>query len=141
MHYQLKEWQVYCKSLFHGRTTVYEEYIEYVLTVFVIRVLEFQKTNSDHLGKRKIRHPTIEAKFWNQVCPKNWVTNLLKKSSIKTVITYNNISSCQITVYLENSRLWDQIWPIERMMKILRNRHWIHNQHITSNSCASQSLT
>ena len=38
---------------------------------------------------------------------------------IKTVITYNNISLFQITAYLENSRLWDQIWPKERMIKIL----------------------
>ena len=62
MHYQPKEWQVHFKSLLHGRTSVYEEYIECTL-VFVIRVTEFQKTNSDHLGKRKIRHATIEARF------------------------------------------------------------------------------
>ena len=140
MHYPPKEWQVYCKLLLYGRTSVYEEYIEWIL-VLVIRVPEFQKTNSGHLGKRKIRHATIEARFWDQICPKNWVANILKKNPIKTVITYNNICLCQITVYLENSRLWDQIWPKERMMKILWNRHRIHNQHNTTNSCASQSLT
>ena len=62
MHYQPKEWQVYCKLLLHGRTSVYEEYIECIL-VFVMRVPEFQKTNSGHLGKRKIQHATIEARF------------------------------------------------------------------------------
>ena len=140
MHYQPKEWQVYCKSLLYRRTSVYEEYIECIL-VLVIRVLEFEKTNSRHLGKRKIQHATIEARFWDQICPKNWVVNILQKYPFKTVVTYNNICLCQITVYLENSRLWDQIWPKERMMKILRNRHWIHNQHNTSNSFASKNLT
>ena len=46
-----------------------------------------------------------------------------QKINIKIVIIYNNISLCQITVYLENSRLCDQIRPKERMIKILRNRH------------------
>ena len=54
----LEQWRVYYKSLLHGRTSVHEEYMECIL-VFAIRVPEFQKTNSDHLGKRKIRHATI----------------------------------------------------------------------------------
>ena len=61
-----------------------------------------------------------------------------KKINIKTAITYNNIFLCKITVYLENSRLWNQIWPKERMIKILRNRHCINIFRcgiITSNSC------
>ena len=53
---------------------------------------------------------------------------------------YSYTPLCQITVYLENSRLWDQIWPKERMIKIVRNRHWIHIQHNTSNSCAKFHL-
>ena len=62
MHYQPKEWQVYCKSLLHRRTSIYEEFVECIL-VFVIQVPEFRKTNSGHLGKQKIRHATIEARF------------------------------------------------------------------------------
>ena len=52
------------KLLLHGRNSVYEEYIDCIL-VFVIYVPEFQKTNSDHLGKQKIRHATSVAIFWD----------------------------------------------------------------------------
>ena len=62
MHYQPREWHVYCKLLLHGRFSVYEEYIEYIL-VFAILVPEFQQTNSDYLGKRKIQRAPIEARF------------------------------------------------------------------------------
>ena len=63
-----------------------------------------------------------------------------EKINIKTVITSNNISLFQTTVHLENSRLWDQIWPRERMIKILRNRHLTHHQYNTSNSYAKFHL-
>ena len=139
MHYQPKERQVYRKSLLHGRTSVYEEYIECSL-VFVIGVPKFQKTNSGSFRKTK----NSACNNWSKILRPNLSEKLsgehFEKKSIKTVITYNNIFLCQITVYLENSRLWDQIWPKERMMKILRNRHWIHNQHNESNSCASHLI-
>ena len=136
MYHQPKEWQVYCKSLLHGCTSLYEMYIECIF-VFVVWVPEFQKMNSGHVGKRKIRHAAIEARFWDHICPKNWVVNILQKKPIKTVITCNNICLLQITVYLENSRLCNQIWPKDRTIKILRNRHWIHNQDNAFNSCMS----
>ena len=47
----------------------------------------------------------------------------VEKINIKTVVIYSNMFLCRITVYLENSRLWDQIWPKEVIIKILRNRH------------------
>ena len=116
-----------CKSLLHRYNSVYEEYIDCIL-VFVIRVPKFQKTNSDHLGKQKIRHVTSVAIFWDkcnkilrQNLPKKLNCEPCEKMNIKTVVIY--ISLCQITVYLENSRLWDQTWPKERITKILRNRH------------------
>ena len=60
----LKEWQVYCKSLLHRRTFIYEEHIDCIL-VFIIRVCDFQKTNSDHFGKQKIWHATSVAIVWD----------------------------------------------------------------------------
>ena len=130
-----------------------EEYIECIL-VFVIRVPEFQIANSDHLGKRKIRYATIVAIFWDQICPKKWMAN--EKINIKTVITYNTIFLCQITVYLENSRLREQIWPKERMINIYIYIFYLHKniksiknikikilrhyQHNTSNSCSKFHL-
>ena len=58
-----------------------------------------------------------------------------EKINIKTVITYipiyiPNISLSQMSVYLENFRLWDQIWSKEWMMTILRNKHWIQKGHL-----------
>ena len=53
----LKEWRVYCKPLLHGRTFVYEECIDRII-LFVIRVPEFQKTNSfknEHFEKINIK--------------------------------------------------------------------------------------
>ena len=64
----------------------------------------------------------------------------VEKINIKTVVIYSNMFLCRITVYLENSRLWDQIWPKEVIIKILRNRHWIYDQHNVSNSCANFDL-
>ena len=29
------------------------------------------QTNSDYLGKQKIQHATIVARFWDQICPKS----------------------------------------------------------------------
>ena len=60
----LKEWQVYCKSLLHGPAFVSEEHIDCTL-VFIIRVCDFQKTNSDHFRKRKIWHATSVAIVWD----------------------------------------------------------------------------
>ena len=37
------------------------------------------QTNSDYLGKQKIQHATIVARFWDQICPKSWSENILKK--------------------------------------------------------------
>ena len=130
LHYQPKEWQVYCKSLLHRRTSV--------CCYLSARVSEnefgsFKKTkNSACNNWSKILRPNLPEKLSGEHFGKN---------PSKTVITYNNICLCQITVYLENYRLLDRIWPKKRMMKILRNRYWIHKQHNTSNSCASQSLT
>ena len=113
-------------------------YIECIF-VLVIRVSEFQKTS---LGKRKIRHATIVAIFWDN-CRKTLRPNLngehFENINIKTAVTYNNIFLCQITAYLENSKLWSQIWPKQRMVTILRNRNSINTMFIcgiiTSNSC------
>ena len=92
-HYQPKRVIVYCKSFFHGRTSVYEEYIECIL-VLVIQLPEFQETNS---GKRKIRHAAIVAIFWEN-CSKILRPNMngehFEKTNIKTTITYNNIFLC-----------------------------------------------
>ena len=92
-HYHPKRVTVYCKSFFHGRTSVYEEYIECIL-VLIIRLPEFQETNS---GKRKIRHATIVAIFWEN-CSKILRPNMngehFEKTNIKTTITYNNIFLC-----------------------------------------------
>ena len=90
----LKEWQVYCKSHLHGPAFVYEEYIDCIL-VFIIRVCDFQKTNSDHFRKRKSCHATSVAIFWDS-CSKILRPNLAEKMNgehfdkinIKTVITY-----------------------------------------------------
>ena len=133
----LKEWQVYCKSHLHGPAFVYEEYIDCIL-VFIIRVCDFQKTNSDHFRKRKSCHATSVAIFWDSFS-KILRPNLAEKNEWWTFWKnnhQNHISLCQIRVYLENFRLWEKIWPKERMMKIWRNRHWIHNQHKKSNSSA-----
>ena len=112
--------------------------------MFVIRVPEFQKTNSDHSGKQKIWHATSVAIFWdnfNKILRQNLSEKTngehCEKMNIKTD---SYIPLCQIKVYLENSRSWDQILPKERRIKILRNRHWIHIQHNTSNSCAKFHL-
>ena len=90
----LKEWQVYCKSHLHGPAFVYEEYIDCIL-VFIIRVCDFQKTNSDHFRKRKSCHATSVAIFWDSFS-KILRPNLAEKMNgehfdqinIKTVITY-----------------------------------------------------
>ena len=60
----LKEWQVYCRSLLHRCTFIYEEYIDCIL-VFIIQVCDFQKTNSDHFRKQKIWHATSVAIVWD----------------------------------------------------------------------------
>ena len=105
------------------------------------------ETNLDNSGKQKIWHAAIVAVFWDN-CSKILRPNIseklngeyFEKINIKTVITYGNISIYQISINLENFRLWDQIWPKETMIKILRNKHWIHNQHITSKSCSKFHL-
>ena len=90
----LKEWQVYCKSLLHGHAFVYEEYIDCIL-VFIIRVCDFQKTNSDHFRKRKSCHATSVAIFWDsfsKILRPNLAEKMngehFDKINIKTVITY-----------------------------------------------------
>ena len=74
--------------------------------------------------------------LWRQVQQDSEIK--FEKINIKTSITYNNILLCQITGYLENSRLWNQIWPKEKMTTILRNRRYINTiimcGIITSNS-------
>ena len=94
----LKEWQVYCKSLLHGPAFVYEEYIDCIL-VFIIRVCDFQKTNSDHFRKRKSWHATTVAIFWDSFS-KILRPDLAEKMNgehfekmIKTVITYIPMSN------------------------------------------------
>ena len=107
--------------------------------MLVIQVPEFQKTN---LGKLMIRHETILAIFGDN-CSKILRTNLngehFAKTNTKTTIPYINILLLQTTVYLENCRLWNQTWPKERMITILRNRHCINTMIIcgiiTSKSC------
>ena len=90
----LKEWQVYCKSHLHGPAFVYEEYIDCIL-VFIIRVCDFQKTNSDHFRKRKSCHATSVAIFWDsfsKILRPNLAEKMngehFDKINIKTVITY-----------------------------------------------------
>ena len=142
MHYQSKEWQVYCKSLFHGRISVLSLWRVHRMYPCVCypskRVIEnkfgsFRKTkNSAFNNWSKILRPNLSKKFSGD--------DFEEKKPIKTLITYNNICICQITVYLENFRLWNQIWPKETIIKILRNTHWIHNQHNISNSCVSHCI-
>ena len=100
--------------------------------MLVIRVPKFQKKN---LGKCKIHQANIVARFLRPILN----GERFGKTNIKTVITYNSIFLCQITVYLENSRLWNQIWPKERIITNLRNRHCINTIFIcgiiTSNFC------
>ena len=94
------------------------------------------------LGKLMIRHETILAIFGDN-CSKILRPNLngehFAKTNTKTAIPYINILLLQTTVYLENCRLWNQTWPKERMITILRNRHCINTificTTITSNSC------
>ena len=90
----LKEWQVYCKSHLHGPAFVYEEYIDCIF-VFIIRICDFQKTNSDHFRKRKSCHATIVAIFWDsfsKILRPNLAEKMngehFDKVNIKTVITY-----------------------------------------------------
>ena len=94
--------------------------------MLAIRVPEFEKTN---LGKLKIWYETIAAIFGGN-CSKILRSNLnsafLEKTNTKAAITYINILLCQVTVYLENFRLRNQILPKERMITILRNRHCIN---------------
>ena len=97
-HYQPKRMTVFCKSPFHGRTSIYEEYIECIL-VLVIRVFELQKTNS---GKWKIPHAIVLAIFWDN-CRKILKPNLngehFEKIDTKTAITYNdNLENNQFSV-------------------------------------------
>ena len=61
--------------------------------MFVIYVPEFQKTNSDHLEKQKIRHATSVAIFWdnvNQILRPNLIKKLngehCEKMNIKTAV-------------------------------------------------------
>ena len=113
---------VFCNSPFHGRTSVYEEYTECVLAL-VIRVLEFQKTNS---GKNW--HATIVAIFWDnfsKILRPNLNGEHFEKINIKTAThitkySYAKLQSMQIF------RLSKQISPKERMIKILRNWHYIN---------------
>ena len=90
----LKEWQVYCISHLHGPAFVYEEYIDCIL-VFIIRVCDFQKTNSDHFRKRKSCHATSLAIFWDsfsKILGPNLAEKMngehFDKINIKIVITY-----------------------------------------------------
>ena len=90
------------KSLFHGCKSVHEEYIGCIF-VFVIWVPKFQKTNSDHLGKRKIRHAisvNFETKFVQKLNGEH-----CEKMTIKTVVIYipmpnYNTSNCCANFYL-----------------------------------------
>ena len=61
----LKEWQVYCRSFLHRRTFIYEEEYTDCILVFIIRVCDFQKMNSDHFGKQKIWHAISVAIVWD----------------------------------------------------------------------------
>ena len=94
LHYQPKKVAVFCKSPFHGRTSVYEECIECDL-VLAIWALDCQKTSS---GKWKIWHATIVA---IKILRPNLNDEHFEKINIKTAITYNKIFLCQITVYGE----------------------------------------
>ena len=58
------------------------------------------------------------------------------KKTIKSVITYMPNYSLFVELQILGPNL-----AKERMMKILQNRHWIHNEHNTPDSCASKSLT
>ena len=63
--------------------------------MFVIRGPEFQKTNSDHLGKQKIWHATSVAVFWdnfNNILRQNLPEKIngehCEKMNIKIVVVY-----------------------------------------------------
>ena len=114
----LKECQVYCKSLLRGCASVYEEYIDCIL-VFIIRVCDFQKTDLDHFRNWKNWHATSVAIFWDSFS-KTLRPNLAKKMIGEHFEKINiHLSLCQVTVYMEYSRLCDQIWPKERMVKVI----------------------
>ena len=123
--------------------TVYEEYIDCIL-VFVIWLPEFQKTNSDHLAKRKIRYATSVAIFWdkfNKILRPNFPAKLnsehCEKMNIKTVVIYISMSNYNL---FGEFQIVGPTLAKRKNGKILRNRHWIHNQYNTSNSCAKFHL-
>ena len=123
--------------------TVYEEYIDCIL-VFVIWLPEFQKTNSDHLAKRKIRYATSVAIFWdkfNKILRPNFPAKLnsehCEKMNIKTVVIYISMSNYSL---FGEFQIVGPTLAKRKNDKILRNRHWIHNQYNTSNSCAKFHL-
>ena len=87
-------------------------------------------------------HATIVPIFWDN-CSKTSRPNLngehFEKGNLETAVPYNSIFLCQITICLESSRLWNEIWPKERMTTILKNRNCVNTIFIcsttTSNSC------
>ena len=95
----LREWQVYWKSLLHGPAFVYEEYINCIFE-FVVRVCDFQKTNSDHFRKRKSWHATSVAIFWDsfsKILRPNLAEKMngehFEKITIKTIYPYVKLES------------------------------------------------
>ena len=117
LHY---EWKVYCKSLHHGSTSVYEEYIECIYFSLLSEYPNFRRKELRPFRKIKSSACNIAAIFWNNCSkilrpnfPEKMNGECFEKVNIKTVILYNNISLCQTSVNLENIRLWNQIWPKE----------------------------
>ena len=72
------------------------------ILVFVIRVPEFQKTNSDQIGKERTKSVVILwdnfSKFWDQICQKKLNDEHFEKINIKIVITYILMSNYSLFV-------------------------------------------
>ena len=80
----------------------------YLYLVFAIRVLEFKKTNSNDLGKQKIRHASIAAIFWDNyskilrpILPKKLDGERFKKINIKTVDMQQYIPTSSFNLFGE----------------------------------------
>ena len=93
--------------------------------MFVIRVPEFQETNSGQLGKLKLLHGRSVAIFganFSKALRPNLAEKLNSKHCEK--INMKTVSLCQITVYLfKEFQIVGPNLAKRKHDKILRNRH------------------
>ena len=95
--------------------------------MFVIRVPEFQKTNSDQFGKLKIWHVISAAIFWDNFSkilrpnvPEKLNGEHCEKINIKTIITY--IPMLNYSLFGEFQIVGPNLAK-RKLDKILRNRY------------------